>query len=107
MLPKHLVINFSRPLYNGKRSQLLGVTSIQVDLSYLNKFLQSLKIGRTGSIFIIDKNGYLIATSNGQSQLEVVNGKAVPLLATKSPNLITKNISQTLLNLPVKKFEKQ
>lgn len=104
---KHLVINFSRPLYNGKRSQLLGVTSIQVDLSYLNKFLQSLKIGRTGSIFIIDKNGYLIATSNGQSQLEVVNGKAVPLLATKSPNLITKNISQTLLNLPVKKFEKQ
>ena len=106
---KYLAINFSRPLYNAERSQLLGVTSIQLDLSYLNKFLQSLKIGRTGSVFIIDRNGHLIANSNSnsQNQLKILNGKAVPLLVAESTNPIIKTISQKLLNLPAQKFEKQ
>ena len=102
---KNLVINFSRPLYNADRTQLLGVTSIQLDIAYLNQFLQSLKIGRTGSAFIVDQNGYLIANSNGQNQVKVINGKAVPLLSNQSSNPIIQKISSDLINFP--KFQKQ
>jgi len=43
-----------------------GVIASSVDLSQLGKFLESLKIGRTGQAFIIEQNGLLIATSTGE-----------------------------------------
>ena len=103
---KSLAINFSRPLYSEDRSQLLGVTSIQLSLQVLNQFLKSLKIGRSGSAFIVDDKGYLIADSTGSNQLKIINQKAEAILSQDSTNPVIQIISRDLLNSNLEKSEK-
>jgi len=48
------------------------VVSVQLDLSYISQFLHSLTIGKTGKALIIDKNGYLIGSSDEENPLIIV-----------------------------------
>ncbi|KYC40202.1 hypothetical protein WA1_27070 [Scytonema hofmannii PCC 7110] len=57
-----LAISATRPLY-GQKGTLLGVTNATLSLSQLSKFLHSLKIGRSGKTFIIERSGNLVASS--------------------------------------------
>ncbi len=59
-----MAIAASRPVYNEKQ-ELLGVVSVDIFLSRLSDFLQSLKIGKTGQAFIMERTGLLIASSAG------------------------------------------
>jgi len=43
-----MAVAASRPVYDNQRN-LLGVVSVDLFLSHLNNFLQSLKVGKTGS----------------------------------------------------------
>ncbi|MEB3175635.1 MAG: ATP-binding protein, partial [Cyanobacteriota bacterium] len=93
---KSLAINFSRPLYSSDRSQFLGVSSIQLDLLYLNQYLKSLKISPNAQVFILDNQERLIANSDGENQVKIINNQAVPLLASQSSNLLTQSIARRL-----------
>ncbi|MEB3310597.1 MAG: ATP-binding protein [Snowella sp.] len=104
---KSLAINFSRPLYSPDRSQLLGVTSVQLSLQVLNQFLEALKIGQSGSAFIVDQQGYLIADSTGLSQIKIINQKAEPILSKDSTNPVIQTISRDLLSFNLEKPERQ
>jgi hypothetical protein len=44
-------------------TQLKGVVGADLSLSYVNEFLSSLTIGKTGEAFVLDKNGYFIGSS--------------------------------------------
>ncbi|HEY9596315.1 MAG TPA: ATP-binding protein, partial [Cyanophyceae cyanobacterium] len=44
-----------------------GVISSSIPLSQLGDFLKELKVGKTGQAFILDKNGFLIGTSTGET----------------------------------------
>jgi adenylate cyclase len=57
-----LVISANQPIYNQKK-QLLGVASTDLTLERISQFLNGLKIGKTGQTFVMEKNGYLVATS--------------------------------------------
>jgi len=57
-----LVISANQPIYNQKK-QLLGVASTDLTLERISQFLNNLKIGKTGQTFVMEKNGYLVATS--------------------------------------------
>lgn len=64
-----LVIPASQTLYDNQ-GNLLGVLSVRLYLSKVHQFLQSLEIGKTGVIFILEANGNLIATSTNQPVIE-------------------------------------
>ncbi len=48
-----LVIAFTNPLYSLKEKKNQAASSVVLDLRYINQFLQSLKIGKTGQPFIV------------------------------------------------------
>ncbi|NES95485.1 MAG: HAMP domain-containing protein [Desertifilum sp. SIO1I2] len=59
-------------LYNRDRS-LRGILLCDVSLSGIVTFLQSLRIGKTGSAFIVERNGLLVA--NSTPELPYIPGK--------------------------------
>lgn len=58
--------------YKNASGQLQGVLLTNINLSQIGKFLQSLKIGRTGQSFIIERDGMLVATSTGEKPIRTV-----------------------------------
>lgn len=57
-----LVLPTSISVY-GEQGELLGVLTVRLYLSQINDFLSSLKIGKTGQIFIMERDGTLVANS--------------------------------------------
>ena len=49
--------------YEDAQGQKVGVIGVDLDLSFIGQFLSQLKIGKTGKAFIIDQEGYLLASS--------------------------------------------
>lgn len=62
--PVLMAVNF-QPFYD-RNNTFRGVLASSVYLSQLGNFLESLKIGKTGQAFIVDRSGFLIATSTGE-----------------------------------------
>lgn len=62
-LSKNLVIASSKSIYNSE-NELIGVLTNNIRLGKLSLFLNQLKIGKTGTAFIIDRKARLIADSN-------------------------------------------
>ncbi|MBK1986579.1 PAS domain S-box protein [Sphaerospermopsis aphanizomenoides BCCUSP55] len=60
-----LVAVYLEPLY-APNNTFQGVLGSSISLSQLGAFLKSLKIGKTGQAFVIEKNGLLIGTSTGE-----------------------------------------
>ncbi len=50
------------PFYD-EQEKLQGVLLTNINLSQIGDFLQSLKVGKTGQVFIIEHSGMLVATS--------------------------------------------
>ncbi len=63
--PELHIVNFL-PFYSDTGS-MMGVTASSIYLSHFNQFLSNLKIGKTGQSFVIDKQGFLVATSSGET----------------------------------------
>ncbi|MEG4233235.1 ATP-binding protein [Microcoleus sp. Pol11C3] len=57
-----LGISASQPVYD-KNGTFIGVVSTDLFLSKIGDFLQSLKIGKSGQTFIIERSGFLVASS--------------------------------------------
>ena len=62
-----------RPVYD-ETGNLLGVLGTDIILSQLSDFLSTLKIGKSGQIFIMERNGLLVASSTIE-QPAIVNSK--------------------------------
>lgn len=74
---KKLALNFSKPLYINGSQEIKGVSSVQLDLLYINQFLESLNISPNAEAFIIEKNGYLVANSLQENPL-IIDEKNQP-----------------------------
>ncbi|NET42804.1 ATP-binding protein [Okeania sp. SIO2B3] len=59
---KTLGMTLSKPVYN-ESGKLLGVTGIDITLEEIGDFLKNLRVGRTGKIFIIERDGNIVASS--------------------------------------------
>jgi PAS domain S-box-containing protein len=60
-----MAIAASRPVYDQGQG-LLGVASIDIFISHLSAFVQSLEIGETGSAFIVERSGMLVTSSKDE-----------------------------------------
>lgn len=73
-----LTITLGQPVYNSA-GVLQGVVGVDFVLSHIGEFLQNIKIGKSGQIFIIERSGLLVATSTPQKPF-VVTPKEVKRL---------------------------
>jgi sigma-B regulation protein RsbU (phosphoserine phosphatase) len=71
---------FTRPIRSGKK--LIGVLTIDVTLSAISDFLRRQPFVLTGSIFIIDNQGMLVAASDGR--VNSLAGARLPLAGSDS-----------------------
>jgi signal transduction histidine kinase/DNA-binding NarL/FixJ family response regulator len=87
------VLTASTPVYEEGSGQLLGVCATDFIPSIeLNRFLNQLKVGKTGETFILSRSGELIASSTADEEsLLFGSGENIKLLpASQSKNLLVK-----------------
>jgi PAS domain-containing protein len=58
------LISAVSPIYDPETQQLIGVTNATLSVRQISEFLADLEIGETGEIFIIERNGDLVASSS-------------------------------------------
>ncbi|WRH68516.1 MAG: ATP-binding protein [Planktothrix sp. GU0601_MAG3] len=61
-----LLAAYLLPFFDQKNN-FQGVINCSIPLSQLGDFLKKLKVGKTGQAFILEKNGFLIGTSAGET----------------------------------------
>ncbi|MFP4297616.1 MAG: PAS domain-containing protein [Spirulinaceae cyanobacterium] len=61
-----LVLVRSLP-FHDESDRPQGIVAAALHLSHIGEFLQSLNIGKTGQAFIFNSDGYLVATSTGET----------------------------------------
>jgi diguanylate cyclase (GGDEF)-like protein len=92
---KDLVATRARRVLS-KSGQFEGVVATDVSLKALNDFVRGLHVSRHGEVFIMESNGHLIASSNGENVYTEQQGKVDRLRAENSRSLIIRNAYGTL-----------
>ncbi|GBO55948.1 two-component hybrid sensor and regulator [Pseudanabaena sp. lw0831] len=91
-----LQINASSPYYD-KQGNFIGVLTCQMGLDQIRGFLQTLQIGKSGKVFIIEPSGELIATSIANELLTVGKGETQKRLKVQnSSNPIARKSMESL-----------
>ena len=85
----------SRPVYGAKR-RLIGAVGIDMALSDISQFLRDLKISPSASIFIMERDGSLIASSSTEPVVKLVNQKAERINALQSQDPLMQTTAQQL-----------
>jgi class 3 adenylate cyclase/HAMP domain-containing protein len=94
--PTKIGIYLGTPVYS-QTGQLLGVLSIDISLAQINDFLQSLKIGKTGKTFIMERSGKLVSASSAQPSYTIIQGQAEQLKAMDSPDPLIQSAAMYLM----------
>lgn len=94
--PEILSISSSYPVYDKNR-KFVGVISVDLLLSQIGKFLAKLKIKESGKTFILERSGYIVASSTSEPPYTIINGKGKRLSALDSQNSLIKLTTQSLI----------
>lgn len=73
--PEILSIASGYPVYN-KNNKFQGVLVVDVRLSQISDFLKKLAVSPSGKIFIVERNGLLVATSSREQPFKIADQKA-------------------------------
>ncbi|MEG3862795.1 SpoIIE family protein phosphatase [Microcoleus sp. herbarium12] len=93
-----LQINASQPYYDDA-GKLIGILTCQMGLDQIRGFLQTLSVGNSGQVFIIEPNGDLIASSVKNQPLSVGEGENKKRLKTQdNSNLLMRQSVVYLLD---------
>jgi PAS domain S-box-containing protein len=91
-----LQINASSPYYDPQ-GNLIGIFTCQMGLDQISSFLQTLRVGKSGQVFLIEPSGELIATSLTNQTLTTGTGEAKKQLrAQESRNLVMRRSMEYL-----------
>lgn len=97
--PEILSISASYPIYDNGGDLPIGVIGVDLILSQIGDFLQSLDVSENTRILVIDREGYLVASSDPDEPLyrlsESTPGEMPEperILARESENELTKNL---------------
>lgn len=86
-----------QPIYNNQ-GELTAVFAVDLSLSAIGEFLQSLDIGKTGQIFIIERNGLLVASSTDDPPFLSETEQKKRLTAWESENPLARKTALFLHN---------
>ncbi|MEG3930120.1 MULTISPECIES: ATP-binding protein [unclassified Microcoleus] len=90
-----LLLSALQPVYNSQK-QLEGVLIAALRLDSIGQFLNSLKIGKSGQTFIIERNGTLLATSTPEKPFRTQNGQKELFKVTESSDAVTQTTAKYL-----------
>ena len=90
-----LILSALQPVYNSQK-QLEGVLIAALRLDSIGQFLNSLKIGKSGQTFIIERNGTLLATSTPEKPFRTQNGKKELFKVIESSDAVTQTTAKYL-----------
>jgi PAS domain S-box-containing protein len=82
----NLAINANRPIYDEITKELLGVFSVNLNITKIGSFLNSIKISNSAKIFIVERSGLLVANSGPDNPYTFSNQQFNRLKSTASPN---------------------
>lgn len=94
--PEIISISASYPLYKTP-DVLEGVFVVNLRLSQISEFLQNLQIGTSGKVFIVERDGLLVASSLTEKPFNMVDGKAERLKASDSYDPIVRETAKELI----------
>jgi two-component system sensor histidine kinase ChiS len=90
-----LSISASYPIYNPN-TQLIGAIGVDLNLSDISQYLNQINLSEATTIFIVERNGMLVANS-GQTQSFIQKNQEVEqILSLESPNQKISAITQEL-----------
>ncbi|MDB9519158.1 ATP-binding protein [Roseofilum reptotaenium CS-1145] len=92
-----LALTIGTPIYD-QENQLKGVIGTNLILLDINQFLSQLKIGQSGQAFILERSGFLVATSTEEALFLPSTGKEElkRLMATNSQDFMTQETTHFL-----------
>lgn len=85
----------ARPLFD-RTGKLIGAIGVDLRLSQIQEYLQTLDFSPSGKIFIVERDGKLIATSSSESPYRVVNDRAERISAEQSSDPTIQRTAQFL-----------
>ncbi|MBD1845463.1 HAMP domain-containing protein [Cyanobacteria bacterium FACHB-63] len=91
----YIAASASRPIYDAQ-NRLLGMIAIDIHLLKLSDFLRSLDISESGQVFLIERDGTLIANSGSEKPFTVINEKIQRLRAIDSSNPVVQTIARQI-----------
>lgn len=92
-LDYYVAVSASAPFYDKNR-RLLGVTGIDLLLTKVSAFLRDLKVSQSGEVFILGRDGLLVASSTPEPIFYKEKDEIQRFAATNSPNLLIRSIAQ-------------
>ncbi|MEG4419824.1 ATP-binding protein [Microcoleus sp. LAD1_D5] len=95
LLEPTLILSALQPVYNSQK-QLEGVLIAALRLDSIGQFLNSLKIGKSGQTFIIQRNGTLLATSTPEKPFRTQNGQKELFKVKESSDAVTQTTAKYL-----------
>jgi signal transduction histidine kinase len=90
-----LILSQMYPIRNSS-GKVDGILSTSLRLDYLGKYLKSLKISQTGQVFIMERNGKLLATSTDELPFLLESEKRERIPAIDSKNPLTQSTAQEI-----------
>jgi adenylate cyclase len=93
--PEVISISSSYPVYDQTKT-IVGVLSIDRLLSQISQFLNNIKISKSGETFILERDGYLVASSSTEAPFRVIDGQAKRLRASDSKEPLIRLTTQYL-----------
>ncbi|MEH2290299.1 sensor histidine kinase [Nostoc sp.] len=91
----YIAASASRPIYDSQ-NRLLGMIASDIHLLKLSDFLRSLDISQSGRVFLLERDGTLIASSGTEKPFVFVNQKIQRLQAINSSDPTIQNIARHL-----------
>jgi C4-dicarboxylate-specific signal transduction histidine kinase len=93
--PQILSISSSYPIYDANK-KLVGVLGVDLLLSGISQFLHEIQVSPSARIFIIERDGRLVATSSKDPVYAVQHGAVRRLSAAESPDPLIRGIAQQI-----------
>ncbi|MGD1703433.1 adenylate/guanylate cyclase domain-containing protein [Dapis sp. BLCC M229] len=90
-----LKITLVQPIYQDN-NQLIGVVGVDFVLSHIREFLQNLKIGKSGQTFIMERSGFLVASSTSQKPFSLKEQEVTRIKAENVDNALISNTANYL-----------
>ncbi|MBE9104011.1 HAMP domain-containing protein [Nostoc cf. edaphicum LEGE 07299] len=91
----YITASASRPIYDSQ-NRLLGMIATDIHLLKLGDFLRSLDVSQSGEVFLLERDGTLVASSATEKPFTIVNQNIQRLRAIDSSNPMIQNIAKHL-----------
>ncbi|MEL6604844.1 MAG: response regulator [Cyanobacteria bacterium J06614_10] len=94
--PYTLSVAIARPVYDDA-GRIIGSIATEQPLSQIDDFLSQLQVSPSGTTFIMERNGLMVASSSEEASYTLVDGKPQRLRATDSADKAIRSAATHLI----------